>query len=144
MRQKGTYLVYTPTPCLEERMKHNGAPANVVAKANAAAHQEETMFQHALKTGVTIAFGTDSAVCPHGTQWQSMANMQKNGMKPLAILKAATSVDAKLLGIADKLGTLEAGKLADITAVAGDPTVDIAKIKDVKLVVKAGVVAVRK
>ena len=144
MKQKGTYLVYTPTPCLEERMKHNGAPQNVVDKANAAAHQEQTMFQHALKTGVTIAFGTDAAVCPHGSQWQSMENMVKNGMKPLAVLRSATATDAKLLGVADKLGTLDAGKLADITAVNGDPTADITKMKDVKLVMKGGIVVVRR
>ncbi len=144
MKQKGTVLVYTPCPCLEERMKHNGAPQNVIDKSNAATRQEQTMFQHALKTGVTIAFGTDSAVCPHGTQWQSMANMVKNGMPALAVLRAATSTDAKLLRVADKLGTLEAGKLADITAVAGDPTADITKMKDVKLVVKGGNVVVRR
>ncbi len=102
------------------------------------------MFQHALKAGVTIAFGTDAAVCPHGTQWQSMANMVKNGMKPVAVLRAATSVDAKLFGVADKLGSLEPGKLADVIAVAGDPTTDIARMKDVRFVMKAGVLAVRR
>src|SRR5262249_49057794 len=59
MKQKGTFLVYTPTPCLDQRMKRNGAPANVIAKSNAAGAQEQKMFQHALKAGVKIAFGTD-------------------------------------------------------------------------------------
>jgi imidazolonepropionase-like amidohydrolase len=143
MKQKGTYLVYTPTPCLDERMKHSGAPANVVEKQKAASSQEHTMFQHALKAGVAIAFGTDAAVCPHGTQWQSMADMVKNGMKPLAVLRAATSVDAKLFGVAATLGVLETGKLADVIAVAGDPSTDITKMKDVKLVMKGGAIAVR-
>jgi len=143
MKSKGTYLVYTPVPCLEERMKHNGAPANVVEKSNTANHQSSTMFQHAMKIGVTIAFGTDSGVCPHGSQWQSMAMMVKNGMKPLAVLRTATSVDAKLLK-ADQLGALEAGKLADVIAVDGDPTADITKMKDVRFVMKGGVIALRR
>jgi imidazolonepropionase-like amidohydrolase len=144
MKQRGTYLVYTPTPCLDERMKHNGAPANVVAKAKAATEREEHMFVSALRTGVKIAFGTDAAVCPHGSQWQSMANMAKNGMKPLAILRAATSVDAQLLGLDDQLGALEPGKVADVIAVAGDPSRDITKVRDVKLVMKEGTVHLRR
>jgi imidazolonepropionase-like amidohydrolase len=143
MKAKGTYLVYTPTPCLEERMKRNGAPANVVAKATAAAQREEDMFRRALKMGVSVAFGTDAAVCPHGSQWQSMANMAKNGMKPLAILRAATSVDAQLFGVADTLGALEPGKIADVVAIAGDPSTDIRSVQNVRLVVKAGEIVKR-
>jgi imidazolonepropionase-like amidohydrolase len=144
MKQKGTWLVYTPTPCLETRMKRNGAPANVIAKSEAAGAREQTMFQHALKIGVKIAFGTDAAVCPHGSQWESMANMVKNGLKPLGVLRAATLADAQLFGVDDKLGTLEAGKLADVVAVAGDPSADIKAVRNVKLVMKDGSVLVRK
>ncbi|HEX4621430.1 MAG TPA: amidohydrolase family protein, partial [Myxococcaceae bacterium] len=143
MKARGTYLVYTPTPCLEERMKRNGAPANVVAKSNDASRHEEDMFRRALKSGVSIAFGTDASVCPHGSQWQSMANMAKNGMKPLDILRAATSVDAQLFGLSDSLGALEAGKIADVVAIAGDPTADISRVQNVKLVMKAGELAKR-
>lgn len=144
MKQKGTWLVYTPTPCLETRMKRNGAPANVIAKSEAAGAREQTMFQHALKIGVKIAFGTDAAVCPHGSQWESMANMVKNGLKPLGVLRAATLGDAQLFGVDDKLGTLEAGKLADVVAVAGDPSADIKAVRNVKLVMKDGSVVYRK
>jgi imidazolonepropionase-like amidohydrolase len=140
MKAKGTYLVYTPTPCLDARMKRNGAPANVVAKSNAAGAREQQMFQHALKAGVKIAFGTDAAVCPHGSQWESMANMVKNGMKPLAVLRAATLTDAQLFGLDATLGTLETGKLADVIAVAGDPSADVRAVRNVKLVMKDGVI----
>jgi imidazolonepropionase-like amidohydrolase len=143
MKARGTYLVYTPTPCLEERMKRNGAPANVVAKSNDASRHEEDMFRRALKTGVNIAFGTDAAVCPHGSQWQSMANMAKNGMKPLDVLRAATSVDAQLFGLSDSLGALEPGKVADVVAISGDPTADISRVQNVKLVMKAGEIVKR-
>jgi imidazolonepropionase-like amidohydrolase len=101
------------------------------------------MFQHALKIGVKIAFGTDAAVCPHGSQWESMANMVKNGLKPLGVLRAATLGDAQLFGVDDKLGTLEAGKLADVVAVAGDPSADIKAVRNVKLVMKEGTIVVR-
>jgi imidazolonepropionase-like amidohydrolase len=143
MKSRGTYLVFTPTPCMEERMKKNGAPANVVQKARRATEQEQKMFVSALKIGVRIAFGTDALVCPHGSQWESMASMVKLGMKPLHVLRAATSVDAKLFGVDDKLGVLEPGKLADVVAVKGDVTADIRNVRDVRLVMKDGAIVKR-
>jgi len=144
MKQHGTYLVPTPLPCMDERMKKNGAPARVVAKAAAASARHAQMLQHALRAGVKIAFGTDSAVCPHGSQWEAMQSMVKNGMKPLAVLRAATLTDAQLFGLDGKLGTLEAGKLADVVAVAGDPSADITVMQKVKLVMKEGVIVLRR
>jgi imidazolonepropionase-like amidohydrolase len=79
-------------------------------------------------------------VCPHGTQGKQFANMVKLGMKPLAAIRAATSVDAKLLGLDEKLGVLAAGKLADVIAVPGDPTKDITAMERVVFVMKDGVV----
>jgi imidazolonepropionase-like amidohydrolase len=143
MRQKGAYLVYTPTLCLAERMKRSGAPALVIQKSLAADQQQAKMFARALSLGVKIAFGSDSAVCPHGSQWEQMVHMAKLGMKPLAVLRSATSVDAKLLAVDDKLGTLEPGKIADVIAVRGDPVNDMARMRDVVFVMKEGVVAKR-
>jgi len=140
MKAKGTYLVYTPTLCLAERMKHSGAPAEVVAKSAAADAQQEEMFKKAVAKGIKLAFGSDAAVCPHGRQAEQFQHMVGLGMKPVAALKSATSVDAKLLGVEDRLGSLEAGKLADIVAVRGDPTQDIKQMQTVFFVMKEGVV----
>jgi imidazolonepropionase-like amidohydrolase len=79
-------------------------------------------------------------VCPHGTQVAQFADMVRLGMEPLAALRSATSADAQLLGLDDRLGTLERGKLADIIAVPGDPSADITAIEHVLFVMKDGVV----
>jgi imidazolonepropionase-like amidohydrolase len=140
MRAHNTWLVYTPCLCLAERLKHAGAPPNIVAKSAAADAAQDSVFKRALRKGVKIAFGSDAAVCPHGTQGRQLAQMVKLGMKAPAALRSATSVDAKLLGVDDQLGALEAGKLADVIAVPGDPTRDISAMERVRFVMKNGVV----
>jgi imidazolonepropionase-like amidohydrolase len=139
MKQKGTYLIFTPVLCLNERLKKAGAPPNVVAKAVAATAAADATFKRALARGVNLGFGSDAAVCPHGSQVAQFADMVKLGMKPLAALRAATSADAKLLGRAD-LGSLEPGKLADVIAVPGDPTGDVTAVERVFFVMKDGAV----
>jgi imidazolonepropionase-like amidohydrolase len=140
MKQKGTYFVFTPVLCLNERLNKAGAPPNVVEKAAAATAAANSTFKRALAKGVKLAFGSDAAVCPHGSQVAQFAAMVGLGMKPLAALRASTSVDAKLLGIDDKLGTLEAGKLADVVAVPGDPSANVTAVEKVFFVMKDGVV----
>jgi imidazolonepropionase-like amidohydrolase len=140
MKQKGTYLVFTPVLCLKDRLKKAGMPANVVAKAAAATTAANTMFKRALAKGVKVAFGSDAAVCPHGSQVAQFADMVRLGMKPLATLRAATSAAAKLLSVDDTRGTLEAGKLADVIAVPGDPSADVSAVEKVLFVMKDGVV----
>jgi imidazolonepropionase-like amidohydrolase len=140
MKQKGTFMVYTPVLCINARLKSAGAPANIVAKAEAATAAAEKMVKRALAKGVAIAFGSDAAVCPHGSQVAQFADMVRIGMKPLAALRSATSVDARLLGIDDKLGALEPGKLADVIAVPGDPARGVTAMEKVLFVMKDGVV----
>jgi imidazolonepropionase-like amidohydrolase len=123
-----------------DRLIKAGAPANIIGKAKAATTAAERTIKRALAKGVKIAFGSDAAVCPHGSQVAQFADLVRVGMKPLAALRAATSVDAKLLEVDDKLGTLEAGKLADIIAVPGDPSRDVKAIEKVFFVMKDGVV----
>jgi imidazolonepropionase-like amidohydrolase len=125
---------------MAERIHKSGAPPQVVAKADAATQRQDQMFKNALKKGVNLAFGSDASVCPHGSQVAQFAKMVSLGMKPLAAVRAATSGDAKLLGVDDKLGALEAGKLADVIAVAGDPARDIHAMEKVVFVMKDGVV----
>jgi imidazolonepropionase-like amidohydrolase len=92
----------------------------------------------AVKMGVKIAFGTDAAVGPHGANAEELALMVDHGMTPAATLRAATAGSAALLGIDKLTGTLEAGKEADVIAVAGDPLADIRQMKKVILVMKGG------
>ena len=101
-------------------MQNNGAPPRVVAEGAAAAKaREDEHVQARAAKGVKIAFGSDAARLPaRRAERRSSRNMVTLGMKPLAALRAATSVDAKLFGVDDKLGALEAGKLADVIAVA--------------------------
>jgi imidazolonepropionase-like amidohydrolase len=139
MKKRGTFLVFTPTLCMESRMKRNHAPAQVVAKAQAALAHEDQMFKKAVTKGLNLAFGSDAAVCPHGAQLQQFAKMVALGLKPVAALRAATSGDARLFGLDDR-GVLAAGKLADVIAVPGDPTREIQKMEKVGFVMKGGVV----
>lgn len=87
--------------------------------------------------------GTDSAVSPHGINAREFALMTGLGMWPIVALQSATSVDAELLGIAAKVGTLEPGKLADIVAMPSDPTRDITVTERVSFVMKEGKVVKR-
>ena len=138
MKQKGTYL--TPTLLATEYImgKLDQYPPVLQAKAKAAAAARSEMFRNALKIGVKISFGTDAAVYPHGQNAKEFALMTGLGMKPIDALLSATSVDAELLGVAQKLGTLEKGKLADVIAMPGDPTADITVTERVFFVMKDG------
>jgi imidazolonepropionase-like amidohydrolase len=95
-------------------------------------------FARAYKAGVPIVFGTDTGVSAHGDNAQEFALMVEGGMPEMEAIQAATSVAAKFLGIADRHGSLEAGKQADIIAVAGDPLDDIRELETVTFVMKAG------
>ncbi len=99
-------------------------------------------FAEAVRLGVKVGFGTDSGVSKHGENAREFVLMVKHGMTPMAALKAATSVDAELLGLSKSIGTLEPGKLADLVAVPGDPIADIAATGHVLFVMKEGAVVV--
>ncbi len=87
-----------------------------------------------------IAVGTDAAVYPHGRNAGELVRLVELGMAPAAALRAATSVDADLLGITARTGTVEAGKLADLVACPGNPLEDIHKVEKIRFVMKEGVV----
>src|SRR5438876_2690096 len=138
MKKKGTFL--TPTLMATEYImgKIDSYPPALQAKAKAAAAARSDMFRNAVKMGIKISLGTDAAVFPHGENAKEFALMTGLGMQPIDALKAGTSNDAELLGIAQKVGTLEKGKLADIVAMPGDPTADITATERVYFVMKEG------
>jgi imidazolonepropionase-like amidohydrolase len=115
-------------------------PPEIMVKARAAVASVNATFRKGLAKGVKIGLGTDSAVSPHGMNATEFGLMVELGMKPIDALKAGTSVDAELLGVANRLGTLEAEKLADVIAVPGDPTADIHQTQHVFFVMKEGVI----
>ena len=110
----------------------------VVAKARLAAESVSQVFRKAVDMGVRIGLGTDAAVYPHGMNAIEFQLMVERGMKPIDALKTGMSADADLLGMADRIGTLEVGKFADVVAVPGDPTQDIKQTSNVKFVMKGG------
>lgn len=103
---------------------------------------KKKMFTLALQKGVTICFGGDVGVYAHGDNAREMETMAVYGMKPLEILKSATSVNADVFGYAGKIGRIKKGLMADIIAVNGDPSENISDIRKTMLVMKDGVVYV--
>lgn len=97
-------------------------------------------FRRALAAGLPIGFGTDSQVIPHGQNAMEFAERIKLGEPPMAAIVSATSVNAEIIGWQDRIGSLAAGKLADIIAVPGDPLKDITALEHVGFVIKGGVV----
>ena len=149
MKEKGVYLVPTLYASYWVGQKADTYPPAIRAKALAAAKQSQIMFQHAVKIGVPIAFGTDSAVEPHGLDAQEFWLMVKNGMTPAEALMAATAKAADLLygnrsdkSVKPPVGTLEPGKFADIVALPGDPLKDIHATEHPVFVMKGGVIYV--
>jgi imidazolonepropionase-like amidohydrolase len=143
MKRKGTF--YVPTILagrfVAEKAQEDGyLPAVVRPKAAAVGPQIEDTFSRAWNAGVTIAFGTDCGVSPHGSNAQEFVYMVEQGMPPMEAIRAATVTAARLLRMDDELGAIEAGKLADIIAVNGDPLEDIGRLGRVAFVMKDGVV----
>ncbi|BAU52280.1 metal-dependent hydrolase family protein [Mucilaginibacter gotjawali] len=101
--------------------------------------QKHYIFTEALKAGVTICMGGDVGVFTHGDNAREMLLMVEYGMKPIDVLRSATSVNAGVFGLKE-LGNIKNGYLADLVAVTGDPTEDIKAVKLVKLVMKDGVI----
>ena len=97
-------------------------------------------FQLALQSGVTICMGGDVGVFSHGDNAREMELMVEYGMKPIDVLKSATSINADVFGYGEQIGRIKKDLFADLIAVDGDPSIDIKNIKKIKLVTKDGVI----
>jgi imidazolonepropionase-like amidohydrolase len=143
MAQRGTYLVPTLMAGQEVVAKAQIPgyfPAAVRDKALRVGAIMGPHLTRAHNAGVKIAFGTDSAVSPHGWNAREFALMVKNGLSPVEAIQAATVNAADLLGIRDQAGTIEPGRSADLIAVAGDPTQDVTQLEHVGFVMKGGAI----
>src|ERR1035441_2638225 len=142
LKKNGTYLV--PTLYLIDWQRENAAKANLPDytrhKMQIVSEAAKTNAKKAIEAGVKIGLGTDAAVYPHGLNAHELAVYVSLGMTPLQAIQTATINDADLLGWSDKIGTLEAGKWADIIAVDGDPLQDVTTLQHVKFVMKGGAV----
>ncbi|SFL19750.1 metal-dependent hydrolase family protein [Lysobacter sp. cf310] len=140
MKNKGVYLVPTRMTQLWVDEKADTYPPKIGEKARAAAAAHTQMFKQALKIGVPIAYGTDSAVFPHGLNAREFGDYVDMGMSPAQALMTSSQGSAKLLGIDKDTGTLEVGKAADIVAVPGDVIQNVRATEKPVLVMRAGVV----
>ena len=138
MKEKGTYLV--PTLSVRSGIAEAKFPPLVREKADMAMKAQDSLVRRALAIGVKIALGTDAAVYPHGDNALEFVLMAADGMPNAQALRAGTSSAADLLGLADKIGTLENGKFADVVAVPGNPLDDIKLTQSVFFVMKDGTI----
>jgi imidazolonepropionase-like amidohydrolase len=143
MKEKGTYLVPTISAgrwVAEKAQDPAYFHPLVRPKALELGPVIQETFGKAWRAGVPIMFGTDCGVCEHGSNAKEFGYMVEAGMPAMAAIKSATLIPAKYLGIDDRLGSIEAGKIADIVAVPGDPLADIHVLERVQFVMKEGVI----
>jgi imidazolonepropionase-like amidohydrolase len=139
MKERGVPLVPTVyvLDYIIEQGEQTGIPADRIAKARALQKERDVAIRAAFASGLTIAFGSDT-IFPHETANREFARMVRLGLSPMGAIKAATANAARVLGIDRDLGTLEAGKRADLVAVPRDPLADVTALETVSFVMKDG------
>jgi imidazolonepropionase-like amidohydrolase len=129
------------TPEIFRLMKErNVALCPTLAIAGANAERKKAVFKAALEAGVTIASGSDVGVFAHGDNVRELEAMVNFGMPVIDALRSATSIDARVLHMAEKIGQVKPALFADVIAVEGDPTRDISALRHVKFVMKGGTI----
>ena len=138
MKEKNTALCATLSAA-ESVLQYDGWKKGVDKEPQRIADKKKS-FQLAIRTGVKICMGGDVGVFAHGDNAKEMELMVEYGMKPIDVLKSATSVNADVFGYADRIGRIKKDLFADIIAVEGDPSSDIKNIRTLKLVMKDGII----
>lgn len=139
MAERGTYLVADiyDGDWIANEGPRLGYSAEVLRKNQETTDAQREGFRKCVKAGVTIAYGTDSGVYPHGLNARQFVKHVEHGQTPMEAICSATIVNSHLLNW-DEVGAIEAGRYADIIAVDGDPLEDIALLQDVAFVMKGG------
>ena len=115
-------------------------PAEFLQKNLDTTEAQRVNFTKAHAAGVPIAFGTDAAIFPHGQNALQFAIMVQRGMSPIEAIKSATSIAARYMGWADRVGSIAPGRYGDLIAVKGDPLADVRVLENVAVVIKGGTV----
>jgi imidazolonepropionase-like amidohydrolase len=140
LKKNGTYIV--PTLYLmdwnRENLGKRNPPDYMLKKMQLVSAAGQNNLKKAFAAGLKVGFGTDAAVYPHGLNAHEFAVYVRLGMTPLQAIQTSTINDADLLGWSNRIGTLEAGKWADMIAVDGDPLKDVTTLEHVKFVMKGG------
>ena len=139
-KRHGTFLVmdiYNDTFILEHGAEVGMLPESLEKERQIGQLQRDN-FRKAFQAGVRMAFGSDGAVYPHGDNGKQFQYMVEYGMTPMQAIQAATVHAAELIGWPNDVGAIEAGRFADIIAVAGNPLDDVALLEDVGFVMKGG------
>ena len=120
--------------------REQGWPDEFLRKNDETTEAQRQVFAKAYEAGVTISFGTDSGVYPHGDNAKQFVIMVQRGMAPMDAIKSATSVAANVIGWEKDVGSIAEGYYGDLIAVRGDPLSDVSVLQDMKVVVKGGLV----
>src|SRR2546423_8382091 len=118
--------------------EHNAALCPTLSVAGANAERKKLVFKQALEAGVTIASGSDVGVFAHGDNAREIEAMVNWGMPIIDALRSATSIDARVLHMEDKIGQVKTGLFSDLIAVEGDPTHDVSALRRVRFGMKGG------
>jgi len=139
LRTRHAYFV--PTLYTSESISANpSVPESEKARSRQITEVKDRSFQLVLKAGLPIGFATDAAVVPHGQNAREFGYRVRLGQSPADAIASATRIAAEIIGWSDRVGTIEAGKFADLIAVAGDPLRDVTELERVTWVMKSGVV----